>query len=61
VTTVLLTTVLVLASMAMLGIGVILGRGKPLKGSCRSVGEGCDDCRCGEPPSTAPRTGGVHG
>lgn len=50
-TTFLLTTILVSVAAAMLGIGAILGRDKPLKGSCRGVadGDGCDACRCAPP------------
>ncbi|MDP7112839.1 MAG: hypothetical protein QGH45_12795 [Myxococcota bacterium] len=48
-TTFLLATVLVLTAMAMLGIGVLLGRDRPLRGSCQSIGDGCDDCRCAAP------------
>lgn len=54
-TTYLLATVLVLAAMAMLGIGVILGRGTPLGGSCRGVGDSRDDCRCSGQQNRATR------
>jgi len=51
VTTFLLAIVIVLAAMAMLGVGVILGRKRPLKGSCHGTpGEAgrCDVCQCSD-------------
>ena len=50
-TTFLLATVLVFAAAGMLGVGVILGRERPLKGSCHSTsGErgSCDVCQCSD-------------
>ncbi len=60
-TTFLLALATVGGAMALLSVGVMLGRGRPLKGSCGSIGQetaagdSCDGCSC-TPPALDPKS-----
>ena len=54
-----------LAAVALISVGVLLGKRTPLRGSCASVGsvphgpeERCDECTCGVVPQTGVPPGG---
>jgi hypothetical protein len=62
--TVLLAVLVFVAVMALISVGVILGKRTPLRGSCASVGheshgpgEVCGACTCGAAAVSGPENG----